>query len=118
MGKRILLVEDNPQNLYLATFLLENSGHEVIQATDGEDAVARSVEPVDLVLLDMRLPKMNGDVAAPLIRKTQPHPAPIVAVTAYSMSGDLEWILSYCDGCITKPIDPDTFVDQVEEYLK
>lgn len=117
MGKRILLVEDNPQNLYLATFLLENSGHEVVQAVDGEEAVERAGDGFDLVLLDMRLPKMNGDAAAPLIRERLPDPAPIVAVTAYSMSGDREWVLGFCDGCITKPIDPDTFVSQVEEFL-
>ncbi len=117
MGKRILLVEDNPQNLYLATFLLESAGHEVIQATDGEAAVERASEGFDLVLLDMRLPKITGDAAAPLIRELLPRPVPIVAVTAYSMSGDLEWVMGFCDGYITKPINPDTFVSQVEEYL-
>jgi len=118
MGKRVLLVEDNPQSLYLTTFLLENSGYEVTQALDGEEAVLRAADEFDLVLLDMRLPKMNGDAAAPLIRQALPSPAPIIGVTAYSMSGDREWILSFCDGCITKPIDPDTFVHQIEEFLR
>ena len=117
MGKRILLVEDNPQNTYLATFLLEDAGHEVVQATEGEQAVELAVQPFDLVLLDMKLPHMNGDVAAPLIRAASPQPCKIVALTAYSMSGDREWILSFCDGCITKPIDPETFAQHVERYM-
>lgn len=119
MGSRILVTEDDPQNLYLVKFLLESSGHEVLVATDGEEAVsvARAERP-DLVLMDMLLPRMDGYEATRIL-KSDPAPAmPIVALTAYSMKGDREAILrAGCDGYISKPIDPEVFVGQVEAYL-
>jgi len=105
MGARILVTEDDPQNLYLVKFLLESSGHEVLVATDGEEAVsvARAEQP-DLVLMDMLLPRMDGYEATRIL-KSDPAPVmPIVALTAYSMKGDREAILrAGCDGYISKP---------------
>ncbi|PKQ14906.1 MAG: response regulator [Actinobacteria bacterium HGW-Actinobacteria-7] len=117
MGKRILVVEDDPQNLYLVTYLLEHAGFEVIPATDGEQAVELAVQPFDLVLLDMLLPRMSGHEAAPLIRAALPEPCRIIALTAYSMKGDREQILAVCDGYIAKPIDPESFIGSVEEQI-
>lgn len=118
LGSRILVVEDDSQNMYLASFLLKSGGHVVVGATDGEEAVAAAAAgQFDLVLLDMMLPRMTGDIAAPLIRGAQPDGCKIVALTAYSMTGDKEWLLSFCDGVITKPINPETFLETVEDYL-
>jgi len=119
VAARILVVEDDPQNLYLVKFLLERAGYEVSVATDGVRAVevAREVGP-DLVLMDMLLPRMDGWAATRALKNDHGITAPIIALTAYSMKGDRESILEAgCDGYISKPIDPETFVGQVESYL-
>jgi CheY-like chemotaxis protein len=120
MRRAVLLIEDNEQNRYLATFLLERSGYEVLQAIDGQRGIelARSRTP-DLVLLDIQLPTMHGyDVAKALRRLETLRAVPIVAVTSYAMVGDREKALaSGCDGYIEKPINPDTFVAEIEQFL-
>lgn len=119
MAVRILVVEDDPQNLYLVKFLLERAGHEVLVATDGIQAVDLAVEhKPDLILMDMLLPRMDGWAATRALKSEQGLAIPIIALTAYSMKGDRESILQAgCDGYISKPIDPEVFVDQVESYL-
>jgi two-component system cell cycle response regulator DivK len=120
MGKRILLVEDDAQNSYLIRFILERSGYTVVSVGDGVRAVeAAASESPDLVLMDMLLPRMNGYDATRAI-KADPDTAEItvIALTAYSMKGDRERILEAgCEGYISKPIDPETFVSQMEEFL-
>lgn len=116
---RILIIEDNEQNRYLLTFLLEQRGHTVQSSIDGASGIrkARQWQP-DLILLDIQLPTMHGyDVAAQLRRDASTANIPIVAVTSYAMPGDRERAIeSGCDGYVEKPIDPDTFVAQVEAY--
>jgi two-component system cell cycle response regulator DivK len=120
MSTQILVVEDDAQNSYLIGFILEKSGYEVVAAVDGEQAVA-AVEAgrPDLILMDMLLPKMNGYEATKIIKaRPDMEGVPIIALTAYSMKGDREKILEAgCDGYISKPIDPETFVSQMEEFL-
>ena len=116
-----LIIEDNENNMYLTTFLLENSGHTVNQAYDGTEGVkmAKEILP-DLILLDIQLPKMNGyDVAKALRQDTALATTPIVAITSYAMPGDQEKALdSGCNGYIKKPINPDTFLAEIESYLE
>ena len=119
-GKKVLIIEDNEQNLYLTSYLLENSGYEVIPSRDGAQgcAMAGVVQP-DVILLDIQLPGMDGYATARELRK-QPRikDTPIVAVTSYAMPGDKEKALSAgCTGYIEKPIDPAIFIDQLEEHL-
>lgn len=120
MRARILVIEDNEQNLYLTTFILEKHGYEVIQAREGSEGarLAGQVGP-DLILLDIQLPEMDGYAVAQALRS---NPAldgvPIVAVTSYAMVGDRERILAAgCTGYIEKPINPDTFVSQVAAHM-
>jgi CheY-like chemotaxis protein len=118
MKKRTaLLIEDNDQNRYLATFLLERHGYSVVPATTGAEGlrIARECAP-DVILLDIQLPGMDGYEVA---RKLQAAPSlaaiPIIAVTSYAMPGDREKCLAAgCTGYIEKPIDPDRFVPDVE----
>jgi CheY-like chemotaxis protein len=116
----LLLIEDNVQNRYLATFLLEHHGHRVLQAEDGLvglDMAAR-LRP-DLILLDIQLPGMDGHAVMRTL-KSDPRlrAIPIVAVTSYAMAGDREKCLEAgAEGYIEKPIDADTFVAHVERYL-
>ena len=120
MNAKILLIEDNEQNRYLATFLLERRGHKVAYAADGPRGIEMAETSVpDIVLLDIQLPGMDGYAIARALRsKPALKRIPIVAVTSYAMPGDREKaIASGCTGYIEKPIDPDTFVDSVEIHL-
>lgn len=116
----ILLIEDNEQNRYLVTYLLEQRGHTVVAAIDGHRGVdlAGTMTP-SVVLLDIQLPTMDGYAVARALRAL-PHLAavPVVAVTSYAMPGDRERALEAgCTGYIEKPINPDTFVDEVEAFV-
>jgi two-component system, cell cycle response regulator DivK len=120
MKKKILVIEDNEQNMYLVNFILESHGYQVVQAFDGVVGIsqARQHQP-DLILLDIQLPMMDGYAVARELRKNDALlKVPIVAVTSYAMPGDREHALAAgCTGYIEKPIDPDTFMPQVEQYL-
>jgi two-component system cell cycle response regulator DivK len=120
MRAHILVVEDNELNRYLITFMLEKTGHRVSQAVDGQQGIAMAaLEQPDLILLDIQLPGMDGYTVARTL-KADPATAavPIVAVTSYAMVGDRERALEAgCVGYIEKPINPDTFVDEVRRYL-
>ncbi len=120
MKSRILVIEDNEQNLYLVKFILEKNGYEVCEARDGREGIeiAEQIKP-DLILLDIQLPVMDGYAVARALRtKTTLAGVPIVAVTSYAMVGDREkTIAAGCTGYIEKPINPDTFLQQVEQQL-
>jgi two-component system cell cycle response regulator DivK len=120
MKKRVLVIEDNEQNIYLMNFLLESNGFEVVQAQDGLSGIAKALETSpDLVLLDIQLPEMDGyEVARRLKAETEFNHSPIVAVTSYAMVGDKEKAIDAgCTGYIEKPINPDTFVTEISQYL-
>jgi two-component system cell cycle response regulator DivK len=120
MTSRVLLIEDNEQNRYLTTFLLERHGYTVEVAGDGPTGIRMAVEsPPDLILLDIQLPTMDGYAVARSLRGVPSlDPTPIVAVTSYAMVGDREKCLEAgCSGYIEKPIDPETFVGQVEAVV-
>ena len=120
MKPTILLIEDHEENRYLATFLLEKHGYIVVAANDGPSGIelARKLQPA-LILLDIQLPVMDGYAVA---RELRQHAAlrniPIIAVTSYAMVGDREKSLAAgCNGYIEKPINPDTFVAEIERFL-
>ena len=121
MKVKILLIEDNEQNRYLATFLLEQRGHEVVPAESGPLGLelAAKIRP-DLILLDIQLPGMDGHAVARAL-KSDPRlkSIPIVAVTSYAMVGDREKVFAAgAEGYIEKPINPETFVTEVERFLR
>ena len=117
---KILVAEDNPESMYLVTFLLERAGYTVIPATNGLSAVQMCQEALpDLVLMDIKLPEIDGYEAISRIKQI---PAishiPIVAFTAFAMEVDIKKaIKTGCVGHMEKPIDIQTFVQQVEAYL-
>lgn len=120
MNRSILLIEDNEQNRYLVTYLLEARGWVVTHAPDGPSGLelAGATNPA-LILLDIQLPGMDGYAVARRLRTmTKLEGVPIVAVTSYAMPGDREHCLvAGCTGYLEKPIDPQTFVEQVESFL-
>lgn len=120
MKLKILLIEDNEQNRYLATFLLEKHGYAVVSAADGLAGIglAGTVKPA-LILQDIQLPLMDGYAVARELRKNPDlRDIPIIAITAYAMMGDREKTLAAgCNGYLEKPINPDTFVTEIERFL-
>jgi len=118
---KILMIEDNSQNRYLATFLLEKRGHQVVQAVSGPEGIRLAAEvPPDLILLDIQLPVMDGYAVARALRQDPSlQEVPIVAVTSYAMVGDRERVLAAgCTGYIEKPINPETFASEIEGHLE
>jgi CheY-like chemotaxis protein len=116
----VLVVEDQDENLDLMVYLLTAFGHETLVARDGAEgvAVAAQARP-DLVVMDLQMPVMDGYEAAARL-KADPGLAeiPLVAVTAYAMVGDQERILRRgFDGYLTKPIDAEVFVSELERHL-
>ena len=118
--KRILIIEDNESNLYLTRFILEKNGYQVIEAREGIQGVelAKNEKP-DLIIMDIQLPDINGLEAVRRIRDSKAdHEIPIVALTSYAMVGDREKALAAgCNGYIEKPINPDTFMAEIKEFL-
>ncbi len=120
MKKTIVIVDDDDHSLYLSRFLLEKRGYRIVEARNGREAIdaVLSENPV-LIVLDIQLPQMSGyEVADHLNLNPSTAAIPIVVVTSFAMSGDREGILAAgCDGYIEKPINPDTFVSEVERFL-
>jgi two-component system cell cycle response regulator DivK len=120
MKTKILIIEDNEQNLYLLTFILKKHDYEVLQALNGLDGIekVKKTNP-DMILLDIQLPEMDGyEVARELRKIPESKIIPIIAITSYAMAGDREKALEAgCTGYLTKPINPDTFISSIEEFL-
>ena|SRR5438876_613704 len=118
---KILHVEDNPDNRRLVRRVLVGAGYQVIDAADGLEGIELAVrEQPDLILLDINMPRFDGYEAAAAMRAFPAlQSSLIVALTAYTNSGDRERILTAgCNGYIAKPIDVDRFPQQVEEFLR
>jgi two-component system cell cycle response regulator len=121
VSARILLIEDNPANLELMSYLLRAFGYAPRTFGDGVEGVsAAQRDPPDLIICDVQLPTMDGYEVARLL-KSDPvlRAIPLVAVTALAMVGDRERTLAAgFDRYISKPINPETFVQQIEDVLK
>jgi CheY-like chemotaxis protein len=105
---RILLVEDNELSRDMLSRRLARRGYEVLLARDGDEAVASAArERLDLVLMDLSLPGLDGWEAARLIKAAaSARPPPVIALTAHALSGDRERALAAgCDDYDTKPVD-------------
>ncbi|OYT87770.1 MAG: hypothetical protein CFE46_11600 [Burkholderiales bacterium PBB6] len=113
---RVLVVDDNPLNLELVSFVLGAEGMEVVEAVDAEQAQAKltGFQP-DLVLMDVQLPGLDGLALTRLLKADQAtRHMKVVAFTAYAMKGDEgKMRAAGCDGYLAKPIDVATFADQV-----
>lgn len=119
-ARKILVVEDNPQNMKVVLMTLKPHGYTLLQATDGEEAlkVVISDNP-DLIIMDVQIPKMDG---LEVTRKLRQMPAfsqvPIIAVTAYAMKGDEEKAREAgCDAYLPKPVNTRQLPQIVAEML-
>jgi CheY-like chemotaxis protein len=120
VAERILIVDDNPTNLKLVTYLMQQHGYEVVTAGDADDAIASiRKSPPDLILMDVQLPGIDG---LELTRQLKADPATksivIIALTAYAMKGDQEKAREAgCDDYVTKPIDTRALPEIVAKHL-
>ena len=119
MSAKILLVEDHEEIWDFLSRRLKRRGHDVVVATDGQQAVdkARSERP-DVILLDMNLPVLDGWTAARIIKgSSETAKTPIIALTAHAMSGDREKALAAgCDDYHPKPVDFTKLVAQIDAF--
>ena len=117
---RVLVIEDNPLNMELATDLLESSGMVVSQARTAEDGLQQALDLPDIILMDLSLPGMDGVVAMQMLRLTSAiKHLPVIALTARAMKDDeANAIRAGFDGYLTKPIDTRTFVKSVLSFIK
>jgi two-component system cell cycle response regulator DivK len=119
-SKKILVIEDNKNNMYLIKFILEKNGYEVIGARNAINGIKLAIEKdPDLIIMDIQLPDIDGLETTRRIKSTEKgSKIPVIAVTSYAMTGDREKALSAgCDGYIEKPINPETIAAEIEKHL-
>jgi two-component system cell cycle response regulator DivK len=120
MSKRILVVEDQPDNRRILRDLLGNAGYELIEAETGEEALtALEAQRPDLILMDIQLPGMDGYEATRRIRlNPELKSIPIIAVTSYALAGDeAQALAAGCTAYVTKPFSPRALLAKVQEHL-
>lgn len=118
--KKVLVVEDNGDNLRLISYALHRYGYEVISAETGMKGVEMAIaERPAFIIMDINLPDIDGLEATRLIRRSGANGTiPIIAITSYAMSGDMNLVLSAgCTGYFEKPIDPLTIMDKIHNLL-
>lgn len=119
-GRKILVVDDDPRNVFAISSTLEHYGMQVISATDGRsglDALLRAPD-TDLVLMDLMMPGMDGYTAISEIRDiSEFSDLPVIAVTAHTVTGDLDSQVPGADGYVTKPLDTDELLNQMAFLL-
>ena len=118
-GKKILIAEDEYTNFLYLKALLKKTEAEILWAKTGNEAVeaVRQQPDIDLVLMDMLMPEMNGKEAAALIKEIKPNMV-IIAQTAFALNGEREEILAGgCDNYIAKPIYGNSLLEMISGYL-
>ncbi len=118
--KKVLVIEDNKDNLKLITYALQRGGYEVITAETGEKGIELAIrEEPFFVIMDIGLPGMDGIETTRRIRSSKIDGGiPIIAMTSYAMAGDRERIMEAgCNGYLEKPIDPLTVVEQIHRII-
>lgn len=119
--KKILVIDDDEKNRYLISFLLEKEGFEVVIATNGIEGIEAAKKwQVDLIIMDIKMPKMNGYETTKRIRRLKKYKSiSIIALTSYAMMEDKERAMKAgCTGYISKPITPETFLEEIKKYLE
>lgn len=118
--KKVLVVEDNSDNLRLISYALQRCGYEILSAESGERGVELAIsEHPFFIIMDINLPGIDGLEATRRIRKSSSNGnIPIIAITSYAMAGDMDQVLSAgCTGYFEKPIDPLTIMDKIHTLL-
>ena len=118
---KVLVIEDNRDNLRLITYVLRRSGYEVVAAETGEAGVDLALKDIyRFIIVDINLPGIDGFEVTKRIRNSASTAAvPIIAITSLAMLGDRERVLAAgCNGYFEKPIDPLTIMDRIQAILE
>ncbi len=118
--KKVLVVEDNSDNLRLITYALRRHGYEVISAETGTKGVELAIaECPAFILMDINLPDIDGLEVTRRIRRSSANGSiPIIAITSFAMAGDMDKVIAAgCTGYFEKPIDPLTIMDKIHALL-
>jgi two-component system cell cycle response regulator DivK len=119
--KKVLVIEDNKDNLRLISYALKRAGYEIISAETGEEGTEAALkEKPFFIIMDINLPGIDGLEATKRIRASEiDEDIPIIAITSFVMAGDREKILAAgCNGYIEKPIDPLTIVEKIHQIIE
>ncbi|MFV9549888.1 response regulator [Algibacter sp. PT7-4] len=120
MKTTILIIEDNEQNMYMLSFLLTQNNYNVLKAFNGKEGLQLAHEnKPEVILVDIQLPDMDGyEICNKLRHNGLPKSTTIIAVTSYAMGGDKEKAIDAgADGYIGKPINPETFINQMQSII-
>lgn len=118
--EKVLVVEDNPDNMRLIKKILEHGGYSVSGAAIGADGLELAAKHrFEFIIIDINLPDMDGlELAKQLRSKVQEPGVPIIAITSNALRGDRAKILQAgCDGYFEKPIDPLTILDDIRRII-
>ena len=118
--QRVLVIEDNDNNMELITFILEANGYATLRAEDGLSGVkAAGDQQPDFIILDIQLPDIPGTEVLRRLRASEETRAiPVIAMTSYAMAGDRQKLLAAgCNGYIEKPSDPQIVSQQIEAII-
>lgn len=119
-GKRVLIVEDNEDNLVVYRTILEHVGYHVSEARDGSEGFERAQsEHPDVVLMDISIPKVDGwEVTRQLKADDATRDIAVVALTAHALDEDREHAEEVgCDGYLPKPVEPRRVVEEVQRLI-
>jgi CheY-like chemotaxis protein len=120
-NKTVLIVDDDVRNIFSLSKILEQLNMKVLTAVDGREAMEQlnAGEAVDIVLLDMMMPEMDGYETARAIRQDKRWKSlPVIAVTAKAMTGDREKCINAgASDYITKPVDTDQLISLLRVWL-
>ncbi len=117
--KRILYIEDNPQNKRLVKKILTARGFDVIEAGDGPGGLETALrERPDLILMDINIPGFDGMEATARLKKSEIAKTPVIALTANAMRGDREKVMAAgCDEYLQKPLSNKLLVETIERFI-
>ncbi|MDQ1264910.1 MAG: two-component system, cell cycle response regulator DivK [Bacteroidota bacterium] len=118
--KRVLIIEDNDDNMYMLKFILEQHNICVLMAITGLDGFDLALKELpDLILMDIQLPDVNGLEVTKMIRNSDiMDKIPIMAISSYAMTGDKQKALNAgCNAYLEKPIEPETIMNEILKFL-
>lgn len=119
--KKVLVIEDNKDNLKIIEYALKRAGYEVVSALRGEDGIELAKKKqFYFIIMDINLPGIDGIEATRQIRNSKTDGnVPVIAITSYAMTGDRERIMKAgCTGYIEKPIDPISIIEEIHKIIK